>query len=125
MKILPQIELGPRIGGMKELATRVTFYNGIANALMVAGVYYQSNPVIPGTPLRLQEAVPTIAAFYGSLFFMGLVAMAFEHIVMVKAQAEYNQTQQFDENVSPIRRDLVETRERVEDLHEKLDELEK
>jgi hypothetical protein len=120
---VPQLELGPRFGGMKELATRVTFYNGIANTLMVAGVYYQSNPIVPGTALRLQEAVPTVAAFYGSLVLFGLVAMGFEHVVMVKAQAEYNQLQQFDENVSPIRRDVSELAESVEELREAVNEL--
>lgn len=123
MKV-PQIELGPRIGGMKELATRVTFYNGIANTLMVAGVYYQSNPIVPGMSMRLQEAVPTVVAFYGSLFFLGIMAMGFEHVIMVKAQAEYNQHQQFDENVSPIRRDVLETKERIDELHDRLDEQE-
>lgn len=122
-RLLPQLELGPRIGGAKELATRVTFYNGIANTLMVAGVYYASNPVVPGTPSRLQSVVPSVAFFYGLLVLGGIAAMVFEHVMMVRAQAEYNQLQQFGENVSPLRRDVVELAERVEDLHDRLDEM--
>lgn len=123
-RLLPQLELGPRVGGMKELATRVTFYNGIANTLMVAGVYYGSNPIIPGTPVRLQDAVPSVAAFYAALVGFGLAAMAFEHVMMVRAQAEYNQLQQFGENVSPIRQDVLELKDRVEELHDRLDDVE-
>lgn len=122
MKLLPQLKLGPRVGGAKELATRVAFYNGIANTLMVAGVYYSSNTIIPGTTYRLQELVPSVAAFYGGLAFMGFAAMAFEHIIMVKAQAEYNQLQNFDEDVSPIRQEVRELQESIDRIEDKIDD---
>lgn len=118
MRRLPQFELGPRIGGAKELATRVAFYNGIANTLMVAGFYYQSNPIVPGTPYRIQDLLPAIEAFYLALFIGGFIVMVFEHVVMVRAQAEYNQLQNFAENVSPIRRDVQEIRERLDEMED-------
>lgn len=121
-KLLPQLRLGPRIGGAKELATRVAFYNGIANTLMVAGFYYQSNPIVPGTPLRIQSVLPAVEAFYLTLVVGGFGVMLFEHVVMVKAQAEYNQLQDFDENVSPIRQDVQELKESIERIETKLDD---
>lgn len=123
-RVLPQLKLGPRIGGAKELATRVAFYNGIANTLMVAGFYYQSNPVVPGTPLRIQSVLPAVEAFYGTLIAGGLAVMLFEHVVMVKAQAEYNQLQDFDEDVSPIRQDIHDVQDTLSRMEQRLDELE-
>lgn len=122
---LPQLKLGPRIGGVKELATRATFYNGIANTLMVAGFYYQSDPAVPGTGLSIQEVLPAVEAFYLALVAGGLAVMMFEHVVMVKAQAEYNQLQAFDEDVSPIRRDVGEIADRLDDIEERLAEIQK
>lgn len=115
-QLLPQLELGPRIGGAKELATRVAFYNGIANTLMVAGFYYQSNPIIPGTPMRIQDVLPAVEAFYLTLIIGGFGVMLFEHVVMVPAQAEYNQLQDFKENRSPIRQDIQDIKDTLEEM---------
>lgn len=114
-QVIPQFELGPRVGGIKEIATRLSFYNGIANSLMVAALYYGQNPVIPGVGVRLQTLAPTILAFYGVLLVCAAVIAVFEHSLVVRAQAEYNQVQEFGEGVSPIRRHLRRVEESTED----------
>lgn len=121
-RIIPQIELGSRVGGVKELATRVAFYNGIANSLMVAALYYGSNPTIPGLGIPLQTLAPSIAFFYLFLIAGGFSVMIWEHIVMVPAQASYNQEQQFNKRRSPIRRDVHRLEEKVDRLIEDTDD---
>lgn len=116
-KLLPQLELGPRLGGLKELATRLSFYNGIGNSLMVAALYYGENPTIPVLNIGLQTLAPTILTFYLILAAVAGVIAVVEHVFVVRAQAEYNQIQQFGEGVSPIRRDIKR-------LHDRLDEME-
>lgn len=116
-KLLPQLELGPRLGGLKELATRLSFYNGIGNSLMVAALYYGQNPTVPVLGMGLQALAPTILTFYLILVAVAGVIAVVEHVFVVRAQAEYNQIQQFGENVSPIRRDIKR-------LHDRLDEIE-
>jgi hypothetical protein len=120
--LIPQLELGPRLGGMKELATRLSFYNGIANSLMVAALYYGDNPMIPVVNMPLHSLAPTIAIFYGILVVCAGFLAVFEHVFVVRAQAEYNQINQFGENVSPIRRHLQEVQEDIEELDEKLED---
>lgn len=124
--LLPQLELGPRIGGLKELATRLSFYNGIANSLMVAALYYGQNPTIPVANMKLHAIAPTILAFYGILL-LGLAFLGvWEHVFVIRAQAEYNQVQHFNEGVSPIRRHLAsfeqDTENRLENIEDKLDQ---
>lgn len=116
-KLLPQVELGPRIGGIKELSTRLSFYNGTFQSLVLAAIFYGGDPAIPHTGLTLQQVVPSVFLFYGVLGVVAALVGLWEHSVMVPAQAQYNQQQQFQGQRSPIMRE-------VERLHERLDELE-
>lgn len=120
-QLIPQWELGPRLGGVKELLTRLGFYNGIGNSLMVAALYYGENPLIPGLNVHLQELAPTILVFYLLLAGIAAAIAVFEHIFVVRAQAEYNQIQQFGENVSPIRRDIKHIHDRLDDIDSQQD----
>lgn len=120
-QLFPQLELGPRLGGVKELLTRLSFYNGIGNSLMVAALYYGENPGIPFTDIHLHALAPTILAFYLGLAGIAGVIAVFEHVFVVRAQAEYNQLNQFDENVSPIRRDIQRVHDRLDDLERQQD----
>lgn len=120
-QLIPQWELGPRLGGVKELLTRLGFYNGIGNSLMVAALYYGENPMVPILNVHLQELAPTILVFYLLLAGIAAVIAVFEHVFVVRAQAEYNQIQQFGENVSPIRRDIKHIHDRLDDLDSQQD----
>lgn len=120
--ILPQVELGPRVGGIKELATRLSFYNGIINSLMVAALYYGENPIVPYLDVSLQSLIPSMLFFYGILLAGAVILGFIEHVFVIKAQAEYNQLQQFGESISPIRRDVHQLQTAIDELSEKLDE---
>lgn len=114
-KLIPQFELGPRLGGIKELGTRLSFYNGIANSIMVAGIFYTQNPHLPFVG-NIQEVIPNIGAFYLSLVLFASLLAIWEHVVVIPAQAAYNQRQDFNPERSPIRQEVQEVQEDVEDI---------
>lgn len=121
-KLLPQWNGSARLGGMKELATRLTFYNGILNSFFVASLYYDQNARIPVLDVPIQQILPTMGLFFLTLLLIAIALALWEHVVMVRSQMSYVNNQSENEETSPLFREVRALRQDVEELNERLDD---
>lgn len=112
---LPQVELGPRLGGAKRLFER----SGIVSRLitMVSAMT---------AAWSTSETVRTV--FFDSFTVFILVAsllivcwMGFDYIVLLPSEQSFNQIQSQRAERSPMKRDTEELLDRAEVLGHKLD----
>lgn len=115
--IVPQVELGPRLGGFKQLFQRtgivvrpITMFSAMAAAW---------------------STTAEIQALFGSFAVFALTAvagmgawMAFDFVVLYPSEQTFNQEQSQRPERSPTRRDTMYIRERVDELAERLDDVE-
>lgn len=114
--IVPQVELGPRLGGFKQLFQRtgivvrpITMFSAMAAAY---------------------STTPEIQAFFGSFLAFALTAVAgmlawmgFDFVVLYPSEQSFNQEQAQRPERSPMRRDTVYIRERMDELADDVEEL--
>jgi len=106
------------IGALRTYASRVQFFLGVPNTLMIAVLFYNDSAI-------LQAYVPTVYHWVAIILF-GVVpaAVAVDRVLLHPAQIIYNSYQTDESGRSPNYQVTVETRERVEEVHDRLDELE-
>lgn len=105
------------VGGLRTYAQRVQFFLGVPNTLMIGVLFYNDAPA-------LQNVFPSVFHWVG--FLLGVVvpaAIVVDRAVLHPAQIIYNQHMNGRENRSPNFRETMENQRRIEELHEKFDEL--
>ena len=106
------------IGALRTYASRVQFFLGVPNTLMIAVLFYNDSAI-------LQAYVPTVYHWVAIILF-GVVpaAVAVDRVLLHPAQIIYNSYQTDESGRSPNYQVTVETRDAVEEVHDRLDELE-
>lgn len=104
------------IGGLRTYAARLNFFLGVPNTLMIGVLFYNDTVV-------LQSVFPTIFHWVGFLLLVVVPsAIGIDRVLLHPAQIIYNQHQNGRENRSPNYRETMETKRRVQRLHDRLDE---
>jgi len=102
------------IGALRTYAARMQFFLGVP---MIAVLFYNDSPL-------LQSYIPTVYHWVAIILF-GVVptAVAIDRVLLHPAQIIYNSYQTDESGRSPNYQVTVETKEEVERLHERLDEV--
>ena len=105
------------IGALRTFASRIQFFLGVPNTLMIAVLFYNDSALI-------QSVVPTVYHWVALILF-GLVpaAVAIDRVVLHPAQIVYNAGQTDLSDRSPNFEETVKARERVDELHQRLDQM--
>lgn len=104
------------IGALRTFASRIQFFLGVPNTLMIGVLFYNDSPL-------LQAYIPTVYHWVALILF-GLVpaAVAVDRVLLHPAQIVYNASQTDVSGRSPNFEETVRARERVDDLHQRLDQ---
>jgi hypothetical protein len=104
------------IGAGRTYATRMQFFLGVPNTLMIGVLFYNDSALI-------QSFVPTVYHWVAIILF-GVVpaAVVIDRVILHPAQIIYNSHQVDESGRSPNYQVTVETREAVRDLQQQLDE---
>jgi hypothetical protein len=106
------------VGGVRTYGQRLQFYLGMLNTATLMLVLYNTSPLV-------NEFFPSVAVW---LAFIGLLVvpavMGIDYFLMHPSQITYNQHQNGQENRSPNYRETMENQRRIDDLHDRLDDLE-
>jgi len=100
---IPQLEihgrLGMWIGGFRSILADSMTYMAIANALLVAEVFYRGNPLV-------QSLFPTVWHFYGGYVVLGLSVFVVHLSVIYPQTQRFNNTQAQSNSRSPTHRQV-------------------
>ena len=102
--LLPQVKLGPRLGGAKELATHTMFYVQLPMALVNWSVGYYATPLHTMLPLWL---------WYGLVPVLFTAAAAFHYVVVHKSWVAFTTGQGADEEANPQYSRMVDDHEEL------------
>lgn len=104
------------IGALRTYASRIQFFLGVPNTLMIGVLFYNDAPL-------LQTYIPTVYHWMAIILF-GVVpaAIAIDRVLLHPAQIVYNAGQTDLSDRSPNFEETVRARERVDELHRRLDE---
>lgn len=106
------------IGAVRTYAARMQFFLGVPNTLMIAVLFYNDSPLI-------QSYIPTVYHWVAIILFVVVPsAVLFDRVLLHPAQIIYQQYQNGHENRSPNYRETMQNQRRIEDLHDRLDEIE-
>ncbi|WP_226043519.1 hypothetical protein [Natrinema sp. DC36] len=113
---LPNSWLRP-IGALRTYAARMQFFLGVPNTLMIAVLFYRDSTLI-------QAYVPTVWHWVGIILFVIVpAAVLVDRVLLHPAQIIYDQFQNGHENRSPNYRETMETKRKVGNVEQKLDQL--
>jgi len=104
--ILPQFELGPRLGGAKVLYQRSGIIARMITMLSAMSAAWSTTPA-------LRQALGSFAAFVGLAVIALLAWMAFDYVVLLPSEQSFNQGQSQRAERSPLKRDTEEIVERL------------
>lgn len=105
------------VGALRTYAARMNFFLSVPNTLMIAAMFYTDSEI-------LQNIFPTVFHWVGFILFIIVPgAVAVDRMVLHPAQIIYNQFQNGMENRSPNYRETMKTQRKVEELHDKIDDL--
>lgn len=106
-----------KIGGVRTYGQRLQFYLGMINTATLMLVLYNTSPLV-------NNFFPSVAVW---LAFIVLVVvpsvMGVDFFVFHPSQITYNMHQSGQENRSPNYRETMENQRRIDELHEKVDQL--
>lgn len=119
-KVPEQKRVSPFLGGLKELVSRVMFYAGIINFILIVVTAYH-------TSIKDIMPVPFLAFF--SILIVGLlVAMVFEYIIVLPSSVAFSNRQSYKHD-NPIRSDMLKILKKLDDIEketsQRLDSIEK
>jgi len=104
------------VGAMRTYAQRMQFFLGVPNTLMIAVLFYGDSPLI-------QSVFPTVYHWVATIL-LGVVpaAVLTDRVLLHPAQIIYNQHQNGVEERSPNYRETMNTKRKVQRLHDRLDD---
>lgn len=107
------------VGAMRTYAARMNFFLSVPNTLMIAALFYTDSTM-------LQSIFPSVYHWVGFILLVVVPGtIAIDRTLLHPAQIIYNQFQNGMENRSPNYRETMETQRKVDELHEKVDEIRK
>jgi len=109
---VPQVELGPHLGGAKTLFQR----SGII-ARMITMVSAMSAAWSTSTTLR-ELFFGSYALFLGSAIAALCAWMVFDYVLIIPSEQSFRQGQAHRTERSPLKRDHEEIQEQLEALHD-------
>ena len=106
-KIPEQKRVSPFLGGLKELFSRVMFYAGIINFILIVVTAYH-------TSIKDIMPIPFLAFF--SILIVGLfIAMIFEYIVVLPSSVAFSNRQSYKHD-NPIRDDMLKILKKLDNI---------
>lgn len=114
-KIPEQKRAHPFLGGLKELFSRVMFYAGIINFVLISVTAYN-------TSIKYVMPIPYLAFF--SILMVGLsIAMIFEYIIVLPSSVAFSNRQSYKHD-NPIRDDMLKILKKLDDVSKRLESME-
>lgn len=107
MKV-PQLELGPRLGGLKILYQRTTAVAGLVTMVSSMVAAYSTAPM-------LRQFFGSFIFFVSTVFFILLVYMLFDYMVILPSEQRFLGTQAQRTERSPLKRDTEKILELLTD----------
>lgn len=110
-KIPEQKKVSPFLGGLKELFSRVMFYAGIINfILIVVTAYHTSIKDITPIPFWV---------FFLTLIIGLFIAMVFEYVVILPSSISFSNRQSYKHD-NPIREDMNKILKKLDDIENEI-----
>lgn len=97
---LPQVELGPRLGGLKVLYQRAGSL--VFQPITMVGAMQAAWSTTPSLQAVFADS---LLAYYGSVVLLGLAVMGFYYMVVLPSEQTFNQVQAHRSERSPLKRD--------------------
>lgn len=112
---LPQVELGPHLGGLKVLYQRAgsLVFQPITMVSAMTGAWATSQMV-------RDLFMGSLILYFGSVVVLGGVVMTAYYMFILPSEQSFNQTQSQRPERSPLKRDTEQIRAEVEELREEL-----
>jgi len=117
-KVYRQYNLGPWLGGLKDLLIRVLPYISMVNFVLIGVTAYHTTL---GPFFEVHLPWMSIWAFMGGILFMVILLMVIEYKVILPSYFTFFNKQQY-EHKNPIRGDLEEIKKEIKRLEDKIDE---
>lgn len=112
--VLPQFEIGPRLGGMKMLYQRsgvvmrtITMISAMTSAWATSETVRNAFGESP-------------VAFFGIAFVIGVVWMGIDYTVIIPSEQSFNQGQSQRSERSPLKQDTEDISTQLDELQEQL-----
>lgn len=110
-RIPEQKRVSPFLGGLKELFSRVMFYVGIINFILIVVTAYH-------TSIKDIMPIPFLAFF--SILIVGLfVAMIFEYIIVLPSSVAFSNRQSYKHD-NPIKEDMNKILKKLDNIEEEI-----
>lgn len=113
-KIPEQKKISPFLGGLKELFSRVMFYAGIINFILIVVTAYH-------TSIKDITTIP-FWAFFLTLIIGLFIAMVFEYIIVLPSSISFSNRQSYKHD-NPIREDMNKILKKLDDIEQKTKKL--
>lgn len=112
---VPQLELGPHIGGMKVLYQRAGSL--LFQPVTMIGAMFGAWGTNPGIRALFQNS---LILYFGSVTLAGVFVMMGYYMAVLPSEQSFNQGQSQRAERSPLKRDTETIREQLEVLNEQL-----
>lgn len=120
--LFPQVKISDkwahRLGAFREIGFQALGYLSVPNGLMIALTYYRGAEFI-------QQVFPSAVHWAGFYMLMGVGVMIFHYSIIYGPWQSFIQHQSEREDRSPQYRETVQNQQLIEDLHERMDRIER
>lgn len=107
--VVPQVELGPRIGGFKVLYQRASVVSGIITMVSAMTAAYSTTPV-------LRDIFGSFTVFLGAAVVILFAYMGFDFMFLLPSEQRFIGTQAQRTERSPLKRDTEEILRRLDGI---------
>lgn len=114
---LPQVELGPHLGGLKVLYQRAggLVFQPITMVSAMTGAWATS-------PMVRDLFANSLVLYFGSVALLGVIVMAVYYMLILPSEQSFSQVQSQRPERSPLKRDTEALLTEVRELNDRLDE---
>lgn len=107
--VVPQLELGPRLGGLKQMYMRSGVVTRPVTMVSAMTAAYSTTPY-------MKALFGSFAAFVAFVALCIAAYMAFDFMVLYPSEQSFNQEQAQRAERSPLKRDTEEIKQRLDEL---------
>lgn len=108
---LPQLELGPQIGGLKVLYQRAGSL--IFQPITMAGAMMGAWGTNPGIRALFMGS---LVLYFGAVALLGIIAITFYYVAVLPSEQSFNQGQAHRSERSPLKRDHEDIKAELSEL---------